>query len=123
MQSFILRLPINKSNYRHKKIPFLISTGGLKSFEKDQLLNLLPKDRTILMHCVSSYPSQPNEQFLDTITEYVRNGFVTGFSTHENGFTASLISAALGAKFIERHITLSNASIGFDHVKHGAFWI
>ena len=97
------------------KIPFLISTGGLKSFEKDQLLNLLPKDRTILMHCVSSYPSQPNEQFLDTISEYVGNGFITGFSTHENGFTASLISAALGAKFIERHITLSNASIGFDH--------
>ena len=26
-----------------------------------------------------------------------------------------MLSASLGAKFIERHITLSNASIGFDH--------
>ena len=97
------------------QLPFMISTGGLKKFERDILLGLLPKDRTILMHCVSSYPSSPNEQFLNTIPEFTKQGFVTGFSTHETGYLASLISASLGAKFIERHITLSNASIGFDH--------
>ena len=59
------------------------------------------------MHCVSSYPSQPNEQFLDTITEYVRNGFVTGFSTHENGFTASLISEGI-LSLLSKHQAVKN---------------
>ncbi len=96
-------------------IPFLISTGGLKTSEKNNLLEFLPKERAIIMHCVSSYPSQPSEQFLSTITEYKKRGFEVGFSTHENGYIASLIAASLGSRFIERHITLSNASIGFDH--------
>lgn len=97
------------------KIPFMISTGGLMSSEKESLLDLLPKDRAVIMHCVSSYPSKPSEQYLLTIEEYKKRGFVVGFSTHEIGYIGSLIAASMGARFIERHITLSNASIGFDH--------
>ena len=97
-------------------IPFFISLGGLKENEQEILLNKELKGKNCaIFHCVSAYPTMPNEFKLDTITKYKESGYITGLSTHERGYKGTLIGAYLGAEFIERHITLSNASIGFDH--------
>ena len=38
-----------------------------------------------------------------------------GYSGHEKGFIPTLTAVALGAKIIERHITLSSKANGPDH--------
>ena len=96
--------------------PFFISLGALKKEEKNFLVDkILPKDNCAVFHCVSQYPSASSNQYLDSITEIKNQQLIPGFSTHETGFYASVIATFLGARFIERHISLSNASIGFDH--------
>ena len=40
--------------------------------------------------------------------------YTIGYSGHEYGITASLIAAEMGAKVIERHITLDRAMWGSD---------
>ena len=44
-----------------------------------------------------------------------RYGLQTGYSGHELGFLPTLIAVSKGAEIIERHYTLDNDMIGFDH--------
>jgi N-acetylneuraminate synthase len=39
----------------------------------------------------------------------------TGYSGHEHGLQATIAAVALGATFIERHITLDRSMWGTDH--------
>ena len=60
-----------------------------------------------LLHCNSTYPASPedlNLNFLKKLSE--TSGRVVGYSGHERGYLASLASIPLGAKIIERHLTL-----------------
>jgi N-acetylneuraminate synthase len=43
-----------------------------------------------------------------------RYGCPVGFSSHEVGLLASVLSVALGAEVLERHITLDRAMYGSD---------
>tara|TARA_B100000965_G_scaffold405607_1_gene440346 strand:+ start:2215 stop:3267 length:1053 start_codon:yes stop_codon:yes gene_type:complete len=102
-----------------RNLSLIISTGGLS---KDQIIKLGQflepyKNQVCLMHCTSAYPCAPNEAFTDTISWFKDQfpDFLVGFSSHEDGFEASITAAILGATFIERHFTLSNAMPGFDH--------
>jgi sialic acid synthase SpsE len=85
-----------------------------KQIEKaDEVLN--ETDHAIL-HCNSSYPAVDNELNLNYIT-ILKQKFpesIIGYSGHEEGISASLIAANLGAKIIERHITLDRAMWGTD---------
>ena len=102
-----------------RNLSLIISTGGLS---KDQILKLAKflepfKNQVCLMHCTSAYPCPPNEAFTDTITWFKDEfpDFLVGFSSHEEGFAASITASILGANFVERHFTLSKAAPGFDH--------
>jgi N-acetylneuraminate synthase len=96
--------------------PVFLSTGMSteKQIEKaDEVLN--ETDHAIL-HCNSSYPAVDNELNLNYIT-ILKQKFpesIIGYSGHEEGISASLIAANLGAKIIERHITLDRAMWGTD---------
>lgn len=95
----------------------IISTGALTEREIFDIVSYFPKGQIALMHCVSSYPTQPKDAYIGTITT-LRNRFPDvpiGYSSHELGIDLSTCAAALGASFIERHITLSQAMQGFDH--------
>lgn len=55
-----------------------------------------------LLHCVSSYPSPPEEinlQVLKTYQQYFPD-IVTGYSGHEVGYAVSTAAVALGAKVL-----------------------
>jgi N-acetylneuraminate synthase len=78
-------------------------------------VDLLDRDRLVLMHCTSSYPSQTEELNLRAIETLARRYDVpVGYSGHEVGLATTVAAAALGAAVIERHLTLDRAMWGSD---------
>ncbi len=68
-----------------------------------------------LLHCVSTYPMQPEEANLLMIPELrKRYGAPVGYSCHEIANVATLGAVALGAISVERHITLDRTMYGSD---------
>ena len=70
----------------------------------------------ILMHSVSIYPCPLDELNLEMITTLQKYpGCETvGYSGHSSGAMDAIIAAALGAEYIEKHITLDRSMYGSD---------
>ena len=68
-----------------------------------------------LMHCVSTYPMEPKDANLKTISA-LKEMFKcnVGYSGHENGVAISLAASFFGISSLERHITLDRAMYGSD---------
>lgn len=102
---------------RHKETgkPLLISTGMSTLEEIDHAVEIVGKDNLLLIHTCSTYPSKYSELNLRVIqTLQQRYGVPVGYSGHETGIASSVAAVALGACFIERHITLDRAMWGSD---------
>ena len=70
----------------------------------------------VLLHCISNYPTQPQEAHLEMIPELHKMFRIpTGFSDHTIGFAVSIGAVALGARVIEKHFTLDTSLPGPDH--------
>ena len=99
------------------KIPLVISTGMSTLEEIDSAVNLIIKNgvNPIIMHCNSSYPTPKKELNLRVIeTLRKRYGTEIGYSGHEEDLEPTVIAVSLGAKLIERHITISHDMWGTD---------
>merc|ERR1712226_1293460 len=74
-------------------------------------------DNFAFMQCTSAYPVSPENVNLNVISSYqeVFPDIPIGYSGHESGFTVSLGAVALGAKVLERHVTLDKTWKGTDH--------
>jgi len=96
--------------------PVMLSTGMSTISEIDKAVNLLDNVPLVIMHCNSSYPTENSELNLEVLKTYKKryNNHIIGYSGHEKGYTASLIAAVLGARVIERHITLDRTLWGSD---------
>ncbi len=69
-----------------------------------------------ILHCVVSYPTQPNEANLLVIQQLKQLGVTVGYSDHTIGIDAAVLSVALGARIIEKHFTLDKQYSDFrDH--------
>jgi len=96
--------------------PIFLSLGMSTEEEIEKAINILKDKDLILLHCNSSYPSHDDElnlNYIKTLKKKNPNNII-GYSGHELGISASLIAAQLGAKVIERHITLDRAMWGSD---------
>ncbi|MDR2891651.1 MAG: N-acetylneuraminate synthase family protein [Deltaproteobacteria bacterium] len=114
----ITDLPLLKKIARLKKRTFL-STGMCLLEEIDEAVAIFREENCelILMHCVSSYPSDNSEANL-AIIPFLKQRYqdcVVGYSGHEENSIISEYAAVLGAAYIERHITLDRTMPGFDH--------
>jgi len=90
--------------------PVILSTGMYTLNDVGRALDAVAetgnRDLAVL-HCVTSYPTPPSQVNLRAMLT-IRDtfGVVAGYSDHTAGFHLPLAAAALGAKVIEKHITL-----------------
>mgnify|MGYP001292568208 CR=1 FL=1 len=99
-----------------KKLTF-ISTGmsTLKDISKAIKIFKNRKCRFVLMHCVSTYPCPIENLNLNLIlTLKKKYKCEVGYSGHESSVSPSIIAYMLGARYIERHITLDRSMWGTD---------
>tara|TARA_B100001971_G_scaffold142779_1_gene131942 strand:+ start:78 stop:1082 length:1005 start_codon:yes stop_codon:yes gene_type:complete len=69
-----------------------------------------------LLHCVSTYPTPPEQANLLAIKELQSIVQTVGYSDHTLGIEAAVLSVALGARIIEKHFTIDkNYSDFYDH--------
>lgn len=75
------------------------------------------EDFLTVLHCNSMYPPPDGAINLRGIS-FLRDtlGVVVGFSDHSIGRVAAVGAVALGAKVIEKHLTLDNELSGPDHL-------
>jgi N-acetylneuraminate synthase len=96
--------------------PVIMSTGMSTLSEIDHAVELLDRERLILGQATSTYPCKPEELNLRAIQSLRdRYGVLVGYSGHETGLQTTVAAVALGAVFIERHITLDRTMWGTDH--------
>lgn len=99
-----------------KKRPVMLSTGMSR---KDDILTAvrhIGDSLKYIAHCVSAYPTHPSDANLQLI-QTLKAAFpdkIIGYSGHEKGYLLSVVAAALGAEFVERHITLDKDQPGTD---------
>lgn len=102
-----------------KRKPVILSTGMSSMEDVDAALSALRADGAgdlSLLHCVSDYPTRPEDVNL-RVMETLRRRFrlPVGFSDHTRGISIPLAAVALGAAVIEKHVTLDRALPGPDH--------
>lgn len=101
------------------KKPILISTGMSTQSEVESVVSHVSNqtNKFIFFQSTSLYPASVetlNLSFIKTLLK-MSKGNPVGYSGHESDLMPSLISVALGASIIERHITLDKKSKGSDH--------
>ncbi len=102
---------------RHKATgrPLILSTGMSTLEEIDHAVGVVGKDKLILLHATSTYPSLNTELNLRCIeTMRTRYDVPVGYSGHEVGLATTIAAVALGACVVERHITMDRAMWGSD---------
>lgn len=101
---------------RQKFSKLIISTGMSTEEEIDKCIYACNPDT--IMHTNSSYPASVDELNLNYI-QWLKNKWPNkhiGYSGHEYGLVTTFAAVALGASWIERHITLDHNMWGSDHL-------
>ncbi len=101
------------------KIPIILSTGMGGKKEIDDALKIITKhhEKIAILHCLSEYPAQYSHINLKSIT-YLQEHYpqyTIGYSDHSIGISVPVAAVAMGAKIIEKHITIDRQLKGTDH--------
>jgi sialic acid synthase len=100
------------------KIPIILSTGMAGKRELDEALDVITKYHSdiSILHCVSQYPTRPENLNLRTITYLKKHygQYKIGFSDHTIGISAPVVAVGMGAEIIEKHITIDRRMKGTD---------
>ncbi len=98
-----------------KSKPIILSTGMCTSKQIDNAIKALKGSDFSILHCTSTYPSNPDEINLSMIKTLNKlYDCPIGYSGHEAGLQISYAAVAMGARIIERHITLDRTMWGSD---------
>jgi len=98
------------------KKPIIISTGMSTLDQIKTAVEFFDESLLSILHCTSAYPCSNDEinlKMINTLNSLYPN-YVIGYSGHETGLQISLAAVAMGAKIIERHITLDRTMWGSD---------
>ena len=98
--------------------PLLVSTGAATMEEVETTVGWLREwgAKFALLHCVSSYPTPPQQANLCWIGELLRRfDLPVGYSDHTTSVFGGAMAAAAGACVVERHLTYDRAARGPDH--------
>lgn len=102
-----------------KKKPIILSSGMTSLEELDEAVETILQynNQLIVLHCVSVYPTTDERLNLFSIP-FLKDRYAplpVGYSGHEHDYDPTLAAIALGAKCVERHITLDKFLPGPDH--------
>jgi|HubBroStandDraft_6_1064221.scaffolds.fasta_scaffold53800_2 N,N'-diacetyllegionaminate synthase len=105
--------------------PVIVSTGVSDVSQIDAMVQFLRgqwqaigiQGELALLHCVSSYPTPPEQGNLQSIPFLAdRFGCTVGYSDHTLGTETAVLAVAAGARIIEKHFTLDKNQSDFrDH--------
>jgi|TARA_B100000586_G_C20110915_1_gene429868 sialic acid synthase SpsE len=96
-----------------KKLPIFISTGMANNEEIQEAINNIEDEgnhEIVIMHCMTSYPTKPEDANLDMIRTLKERypEYVIGYSDHTIGTNIPVYSTFYGATCIEKHFTFDN---------------
>jgi sialic acid synthase SpsE len=98
------------------KTTTILSTGMSSIEEIDKAVSLLDNVPLAIAQATSTYPAEASELNLRALQTFAEKYKVpVGYSGHERGLQVTIAAVALGATFIERHITLDRSMWGTDH--------
>jgi len=100
------------------KLPIILSLGMAGKKELDEALGIITKyhSNISILHCVSEYPTQYKNVNLNSI-KYLQDNYgqyTIGYSDHTIGIATPIAAVAMGAKIIEKHITIDRKMKGTD---------
>lgn len=96
--------------------PLIVSTGMSTWSEISSAVDAIGRDELLIAHSTSTYPCPPeqlNLRMIQTLKTYFPQCPV-GYSGHEAGLASTWAAVALGATFVERHVTLDRTMWGTD---------
>ncbi|WP_315077733.1 pseudaminic acid synthase [uncultured Clostridium sp.] len=98
--------------------PIIMSTGIARMKDIEGALDACKRmgnEKVALLKCTSSYPAPVEEANLNTIPNMKETfNVIAGLSDHTMGNAVSVGGVALGAKIIEKHMTLRRSDGGAD---------
>jgi len=101
--------------------PLILSTGMATLGEIEAALDACemsgtPRSRITVLHCNTEYPTPMQDVNLRAMCS-IRDAFgvAVGYSDHTLGIEVPIVSVALGATVIEKHLTLDRNLPGPDH--------
>jgi len=96
--------------------PLILSTGMSTLEEISAAVKSLGQDNLLIAHSTSAYPCKVEELNIRMIKTLKREypSIPVGYSGHETGLVPTCVAVAMGACFVERHITLDRAMWGTD---------
>lgn len=95
----------------------ILSSGMSPWIELDAAVEVVRRHSAPLavLQCTTSYPTPPEQVGLNVLEEIRRRyGCATGLSDHSGTIYAGLAAVALGAEFVEVHVTFSRECFGAD---------
>jgi N,N'-diacetyllegionaminate synthase len=101
--------------------PIMLSTGMAEMSEVGDALNELvaagtPRRLITVLHCSTEYPAPYEDvNLLAMVSIRDEFGVAVGYSDHTEGITVPVAAVALGARVIEKHLTLDRGLPGPDH--------
>lgn len=100
-------------------LPLIVSTGMATADEIDRAVDSVRDAGAggglALLRCNSAYPSPPEQMDLRTIVDMAERWPVPiGLSDHTLDDTCAIAAVALGARIVEKHVTLDRAAGGPD---------
>lgn len=104
-------------------VPLIMSTGGGTDEDVSRALDTVydvqgEQMDVALLQCTASYPAPYSELDLGVIATWrqlLRHAVVVGASLHDNGIAMAVAAYCMGARVIEKHVTLDRTMKGTDH--------
>lgn len=113
-QKFLEKLAGLRQNTANPYV--ILSTGMSTEKQIDKAVDLLGGSLFGILHCTSTYPTNPSEMNLKYIENIASTypHLIAGFSNHYSGILWVPLAIAMGAKILEFHITLDRTMYGSD---------
>ena len=116
----ITNLPyLRKIGAQHQAV--ILSTGMANLSEIEAAIDVLEqsgsiRDQITVLHSTTEYPAPLDEVNLRAM-QTIANAFgvAVGYSDHTEGIAVPIAAVAMGAKVIEKHLTLDHTMEGPDH--------